>query len=149
MDFCHRILPLHFSLFIVISWIPSSSKVIKLSFVCTHKTQEASPNNLRKTEKVTKIFSLAHTMKNKSKFKTLKNGISQPNRLESRVWSLPSAVWTLESAMWRLESGVWRLESGVWRLESGEPAEPTAYLCFYIWFECFLLFFHPAWFAPL
>ena len=83
-------------------------------------------------------------MKNKSKFKTLKNGISQPNRLESGVWRLEPGAWSLDSAVYSVDTGVCNVETGVWRIKSGEPAEPTAYLCFYIWFECFLLFLYPA-----
>ena len=57
-------------------------------------------------------------MKNKSKFKTLKNGISQPNRLESRVWSLESAICSVDTGVYNVETGVWSLESGDWSLEN-------------------------------
>ena len=50
-------------------------------------------------------------MKNKSKFKTLKNGISQPNRLESGVCHLQCGHWSLQCGDWSLESGDWSLEN--------------------------------------
>ena len=69
-------------------------------------------------------------MKNKSKFKTLKNGISQPNRLESRVWSLESAICSVDTGVYNVETGVWSLGTGVRRTS---------------WTNCLFMFLYMVW----